>query len=71
MGMVWTLWSASNAEHAQSWQKVAVGDDADFPTMLADFLRWKAEGQRVRLEWSEAVPPEVPQGVEGFSINGR
>jgi hypothetical protein len=48
---VWKL-KALNVRDGQ-WRTKRVGGEEALSQMLGDMLRWKAEGQQVRLEWSE------------------
>jgi hypothetical protein len=48
---VWKL-KALNVRDGE-WRTKRVGGEECLSQMLADMLRWKAEGQQVRLEWSE------------------
>jgi hypothetical protein len=51
MENVWKLRAFDSQGNA--WKTQLVGGDELFAQMMSDLLRWKAEGQQVRLEWSE------------------
>lgn len=48
---VWKLKTFNN--RVREWQTKRVGGEEALSQMLTDLFRWKAEGQEVRLEWSE------------------
>lgn len=48
------VWKLKTFDHrAREWRTKHVGGEEALSKMLGDMLRWKAEGQEVRLEWSE------------------
>lgn len=48
---VWKLKAFNHRK--QQWETRHVGGEEKLSLMLTEMLRWKAEGQQVRLEWSE------------------
>lgn len=48
------VWKLKAFNHRrQQWETRHVGGEEKFSLMLSEMLRWRAEGQQVRLEWSE------------------
>lgn len=48
------VWKLKTFDHSrQVWRSRHIGGDEKLAQMLLDLFKWRAEGQQVRLEWSE------------------
>lgn len=48
------VWKLKTFDHRKKeWRTANVGGEEAFSQLLGNMMRWKAEGQEVRLEWSE------------------
>ena len=65
---VWILYALDRTMPGQpAWIEQANG--TELARLLTLMLRWRDEGQQVRLEWIEEPPP--PMGPDDFKIGTR